>query len=268
MTRKTFLIALLAIRLMYAGESSAQSKPGKTTAEKTLRVMTYNIHHANPPSKPGFIDLDAIARVLVDSKADVIGLQEVENDARRSGIVNQAKLLGKKMGFHYHFFKAIDYDGGGYGIAILSRYALDNPRLVRLPQQVKAEPRVLGYATITAGNHRFIFANTHLDALRDHDNRVVQIQRILEEFEKESLPVILVGDLNAVAGSKVINLLDSRFNRTCTKNCGLTSPQINPRRTIDFIATKNVSWTLLEHTVIKEKYASDHRPVVASFNLQ
>src|SRR5690606_25978942 len=110
----------------------AQNKPKKTSTETSLRIMTYNIHHANPPSRPGFIDLDAIARVLIDSKADVIGLQEVENGARRSGTVNQAKLLAVECGFQYHCYKAIDYDGGGHIIAVLRRDYLLFPRLLML----------------------------------------------------------------------------------------------------------------------------------------
>ncbi len=261
-------IMLLSATLMFSGAGYGPHKPLQQTPDKMLRVMTYNIHHANPPSRPGFIDLDAIARVIVDSKADIVGLQEVENGARRSGIVNQTKLLAEKTGLHYyHFFKAIDYDGGDYGIAILSRYKLNDPELIRLPQNIKAEKRILAYAVIKVGKQSFIFANTHLDALQVHDNRIIQMQRIIEEFERMSLPVILVGDLNAVSGSEVINLLDAQFSRTCTKNCGRTVPQVMPWRTIDFIATKNLSWTLLKHNVIKETYASDHRPVIATFKL-
>jgi len=265
MTRSTFFLIALFLQLNFLSEGYAQTKTADKNV-KVLRIMSYNIHHANPPSRPDLIDLDAIARVITESKADVVALQEVETGVNRSGRANEAKTLAEKTGLHYHFFKAIDYDGGDYGIAILSRYKLQEVKLVPLPQQILAEKRVLGYATLKIGKQKIIFANTHLDATKTHENRIVQMQGILKEFENMALPVILCGDLNSVVGSEVINLLDAQFKRTCIENCPGTSPQINPRRTIDFIATKNIKWPLLEYQVIAETYASDHRPVIAIFN--
>jgi endonuclease/exonuclease/phosphatase family metal-dependent hydrolase len=266
MTRTTFFLIALFLQLNFLPEGYAQNKPTDKNAGQVLRIMSYNIHHANPPSKPNLIDLDAIARVIIDSKADIVALQEVETGVKRSGGVNEAKTLAEKTGFNYHFFKAIDYDGGDYGIAILSRYKLKDVKLVPLPQQITAEKRILGYVTIKVGRQKFIFANTHLDATKTHENRIVQMQRILTEFENTALPVILCGDLNSVAGSEVINSLDKQFKRTCTDNCPPTSPQINPRNTIDYIATKNIKWPLLEYKVVEETYASDHRPVTVTFS--
>lgn len=267
MTRTTFFLIALFLQLNFQPEGYAQTKPANKAIGKTLRIMSYNIHHANPPSKPDLIDLDAIARVITDSKADIIALQEVETGVNRSGKADEAKILAEKTGLHYHFFKAIDYDGGDYGIAILSRHKLKSAKLVPLPQQILAEKRILGYVTLKIDRQKIIFANTHLDASKTPENRIVQMQAILKEFESTNLPVILSGDLNSVAGSEVINLLDAQFKRTCIENCPGTSPQINPRRTIDFIATKNIKWPLLEYQVIAETYASDHRPVIATFNL-
>ena len=51
----------------------------------TLSILTYNIHHANPPSKPGLIDVDAIAAVIVKLRPDVVALQEVDVYTNRSG---------------------------------------------------------------------------------------------------------------------------------------------------------------------------------------
>ncbi|MGX5691042.1 endonuclease/exonuclease/phosphatase family protein [Arcticibacter tournemirensis] len=264
--RSIFFTLCIIAQMAFMNGTSAQSKVADGGSPDVLRVMSYNIHHANPPSKPGLIDLDAIARVIRDSKADLVALQEVETGTKRSGGVDEAKLLAQKTGLHYKFFRAIDYDGGEYGIAILSRFKLRNVRLVPLPQKVEAEDRILAYVTVRVGKQKLILANTHLDATRDHGNRIVQMQRILKEFENVSLPVILCGDLNSVSGSEVINMLDAQFKRTCVDNCPGTSPQINPRRTIDYIAAKNIKWPLLEYVVVDETYASDHRPITATFS--
>jgi endonuclease/exonuclease/phosphatase family metal-dependent hydrolase len=96
--------------------------PPPITAQRKarLKVLCYNIHHALPPSKKDSIDLDAIARVIIRSKPDLVALQEVDVHTRRSGPFNQAEELGRKTGLTPYFIKAIDYDGGEYGVAILS----------------------------------------------------------------------------------------------------------------------------------------------------
>ena len=264
MFRTIFFIALF-LQLSFQKDMFGQNV---SSPQKTLRIMSYNTHHANPPSKPDFIDIDAIARVINEAKADIVALQEIDKHTKRSGNIDEAKLIAEKTGMHYHFFKAIDYDGGDYGIAILSRHPLKKVKLLPLPQQIKTESRVLGYATVKIGRQKIIFANTHLDALRTNENRNVQMQFILKQFENAGLPVILCGDLNSVAGSEAINMLDKQFKRTCIDNCPGTVPQTKPRRTIDFIATQGLNWPLSEYKVIAETYASDHRPIMAIFNLE
>ena len=91
---------------------------------------------------------------------------------------------------------------------------------------------------------------------------------ILDHFKDVDSPVILVGDLNSAADSEAIQQLDTQFKRTCIENCPGTVPQVNPRRTIDYIATKNVTWSLLNYQVVPETYASDHRPISATFKLR
>lgn len=245
------------------------SKVGMSKNDALLKVLSYNIHHANPPSKKNVIDIDAIARVIVESKADIVALQEVDQFTKRSGNASQIQLIAEKAGLkYYHFFKAINYDGGDYGIAILSKYPFEQPTSIPLPQKNTAEERVLAFVKISINKTPFIFANAHLDATGNPANREVQMQEILKTFEKETLPVILCGDLNSVAGTAAINLLDTQFKRTCLANCEGTIPETNPNRTIDYIAVKNWGWPLVKHQVIAESYASDHRPLMATFNLK
>ncbi len=94
------------------------------------------------------------------------------------------------------------------------------------------------------------------------------MEYILKYFEDFKLPIILCGDLNSVAGSEAINLLDKQFKRTCVNNCSGTIPQDLPKKTIDYIAIKNANWPVLHHDVIAETYASDHRPIIATFKIE
>lgn len=245
--------------------------PNNTLA--SIRVMSYNIHHANPPSRADFIDVDAIARVITNAKPDLVAIQEVDVHTRRSGSsLNEAEELGVKTGMQVYFAKAIDHDGGDYGVAVLSRFPLSAGTTYPLPviEGTKGEPRVLATVQIQLpGDQKIIFACTHLDAQRADSNRIVQIKEVVKILRKETYPVILAGDLNAVAGGEVINTLDQYFTRTCKKNCGFTIPVDKPTKTIDFIAySANDLFKIRSHKVIDEKYASDHLPVVAELELK
>jgi len=240
--------------------------------EGTIRVLTYNIHHANPPSKAkeGLIDIDAIAKVIERQSADLVALQEVDVKTKRSGNINEAAVLAGKLKMNFYFFKAINHDGGDYGVAIFSRYPLSDPQTYKLPnnKDPKAEPRVIGIATATLTSGRKIrFASTHLDAQREEENRIMQIHEINRLTKGETLPIIIAGDLNAGPGSEPLKIFDQQSSRTCS-DCGFTIPVINPKHTIDHIAfKKDNNFSVISHQVIKETYASDHLPVLAVLKL-
>lgn len=262
-------IILILVTVILCSCSVKKNASNKTLTPLLVKVMTYNIHHANPPSKPGLIDLDAVAAVINVEKPDLVGLQEVDQFTRRSGNIDQAKLLAQKTGLHYQFFKAIDYDGGAYGIAILSKFPILSSSKVDLPQVMKGEERVMANIMVSLPNkNKVIFANTHLDAQRPDSNRVVQMKSILKELDGRSEATLLVGDLNCEAGKEPITLLDKNFTRSCLLNCAATIPEIKPVKTIDYIALKNAKWEVKEHKVIPETYASDHRPVIVVYQVK
>lgn len=265
---------LFAILFSQCAKRQAPSSSVNATDTSGLRVLTYNIHHANPPSKPDFIDIDAIAAVINQQKPDIVALQEIDARTTRSGKdLHESEQLAAKTGMSSYFAKGIDYGGGEYGIAILSKYPMANMKRYPLPtiESTKGEPRVLATAEITLpGNKKILFACTHLDAQAKDTNRVVQITRILEILKAQTLPVILAGDLNANPASATISILDSYFTRSCiTSDCPFTIPVINPRKTIDFIAYAPANrFGVKLHRVIDEKYASDHLPVFAVFSIK
>lgn len=98
-----------------------------------LRSISYNIHHASPPSGPATIDLHSITGRLNRYPADLIALQEADVNTVRCGKVDEAALIAKGLGMYVHFAKAIDCDGGSYGGALLSGYPLPDAQMIRLP---------------------------------------------------------------------------------------------------------------------------------------
>lgn len=255
------LIYGLSLMALMGGCARSVSPTGKNT----LRVMTYNIHHANPPSEAEKIDMEAIARVIARQKPDLVALQEVDIHTERSGKkLDQARELARLTGMKSFFMKALDYQGGEYGIAVLSKYPIVDSAGYLLPRDpaLGGEDRAVASITVQLpGKQKVIFASTHLDL--KEGNRLSQAKALIGHFENSSLPVILGGDFNALAGSPVISLFDQTFTRTCLTNCAPTIPVKNPNRTIDFIMYKpQAALNVLSTRVIDEQYASDHLPVL------
>lgn len=257
--KRNYLVILsliLGVNLL-TGSSFAQ--------KKSLKVLTYNIHHANPPSKPDFIDVDAIAQVIKDSGADLVALQEVDVNNRRSGeSLDQAAELGRLTGMAHHFVKGIDYEGGAYGIAVLSKFPIKATDSLRLPMKagIQGEPRVLAVITVEPEPGKpLLFACTHLDL--KPETRLLQAEAICGYFEDRKMPVVLCGDFNAIPGSDEMNYFDRFFTRSeIAGSAAFTIPIDQPRREIDFVMYRPADvFEVLQHRVIQEKYASDHLPV-------
>ena len=264
-----FLLCIFALSGCTSGnEPRSQQALSATTLSiaNHIKVLSYNIHHANPPSKPDTIDLEAVARVILQASPDVVALQEIDVHTGRSGPYNQAKELARRTGMHAFFAKTIDYDGGSYGIAILSRYPLQNTQQHALPSNpdTGGEPRVLATADIQLPSQPIItIACTHLDAQKNPENRLMQIQKINALVQEIKHPLIIAGDFNAVADSEVIRLVDENFTRSCDP-CEPTIPADHPTKAIDFIAYRpKDSFKVQKHQVLQEPYASDHAPVEA-----
>jgi endonuclease/exonuclease/phosphatase family metal-dependent hydrolase len=263
---KKLIFAFILLSTTSCGLFKEKTKISDQSAARELKVMSYNIHIGNPPSKPGLIDMESIVKAIKAENPDLVALQEVDVNTVRSGKVNQAETIARSLGMNFFFAKAIDHDGGDYGVTILSKFPISETKIHRLTtlKGTDGEPRVLATAKIHLKNGKFIrFGATHLDHLNKSVNREVQMEEINQVALKETLPFIIAGDLNAVEESSVIKKFDEVFTRTC-QSCNPTFPVVRPNRTIDFIAFRTGNkFNILEHKVVQEHYASDHLPVIA-----
>lgn len=256
--------------------STCSPKPASTSdvdesgeLNAPIRVMSYNIHHCNPPAREGVIDIKAITEVIKSADPDLVALQEVDVNTERSGPFNQAREIARALDMHYYFGKAIDYQGGGYGVAILSKYPFKDTAVHRLPasENSNVEARIVASALVQLPNNTTIrFGSTHLDSKRDSANRQSQVDEVVRIAAAEEHPFVLAGDFNAIPTSQVMQTARTQFQQTCDK-CPFTSSAQKPTRTIDYIVFRDPSNTLRSknHSVINENKASDHLPVVAEF---
>ncbi len=235
----------------------------------SIRVMTFNIHHANPPGQGNKIDLQSIANLIKKHQPDLVALQEVDVNTNRSQQLNQPKILADKLNMQVRFGKTIDYDGGAYGLAVLSKLPIQKQHILKLPQEdTNAEPRILQSIFVSLPNGISLrLGNTHLNAQKENTSRLLQVQQIINAAKISDLPFILLGDLNATPNSTEITMLNSIFTPTC-QSCTSTYPADKPQKIIDYTNyySKKVDVKVVSHKVIPSQI-SDHRPVLVEFTI-
>lgn len=252
------VLGLAAAVALLGGESTARP------AGKTLRVLSYNIHHAE--GTDGKLDLARIAGAIKAAEPDLVAVQEVDRNTTRTDKVDQAAELAKLTGLHGQFARAIDLQGGEYGQAILSRWPLKSVKTHVLPGKKGQETRIAVEVKVEPGDGRppLTFVGTHFQ----HDDpatREQQAAKVNELFGSADGPVILAGDLNATPDSKPMKLIAEKWSFATAPDKGLlTIPAGMPRRQIDFVLYRPAGrFRVVEAKVIAEPVASDHRPVLA-----
>jgi endonuclease/exonuclease/phosphatase family metal-dependent hydrolase len=268
----TTLVTLIicSLFIFFAVNVSAKNNPDSLSVNNKgneLKVMTYNIHHGNPPAKDGVIDLQAIADVINSQSPDLVALQELDVLTSRSGNVDEVKKLAELTGMYGFFSKSIDFGGGGYGVAILSKFKINKEERFSLPfkEGLDAEIRSLAVINVTLANGKKLdFASTHLDLKDEH--RVLQVAEINKILGSRKGSLILAGDFNLTASNPAMKILEKYFKRSCEKSCAPTIPDVNPTEEIDFIMLKNGSPLKVQsHQVLNNIHASDHLPLVVSY---
>lgn len=257
-------------------ENKPPVNSGTVTKDRNIKVMTYNIHHANPPAKSETtIDLSAIAAVINAEKPDFVALQEVDKNTRRSGInSNQAQELGARTGMSVFFSKSIDYDGGEYGNAVLSKFPIVDKMRYELPlaQGTTGEMRSVAVISVKAegDNPKIYFGSTHLE-VSNAATKLAQIEELKRINSGFQAPFILGGDFNALPTDPAITALQQSFTAGCLSSCPFTFPATSPTRTIDYIFLNQkaaAAFTVINYRTANEAVASDHRAVVAELKLK
>lgn len=271
MTRFLVVLAVLAAHGCRAWTISA--------ASGELRVMVYNIHAGKDAR--GVDNLARVAELITSTRADVVMLQEVDVNTQRSGSVDQPSVLKGLTGLHAAFGKTLDYQGGQYGIAILSRWPMTLQALVHLPiepPQARAggsyEPRGALRVVIWSPHGRLIAINTHLDASRDDHYRRQEVRTVLALADSalaspNEAYVIMGGDFNATPESPVQESMRRSPMRDvwplCGRGEGLTYPADSAVKRIDYLYIERRVGCDEARVLVAD--ASDHRPLFAILKL-
>lgn len=220
-----------------------------------LQIMSYNVRHC--AGMDLMIDYDRTAAVIAQQQPDVVALQELDSMTGRSGNRDQLGELASRTGYHPVFGAAIEFNGGLYGVGILSREMPVSTKRIPLPGE---EPRVL----LVAELEDYVIACTHLDL--DEAQRLASVALIEEEAQRWEKPFILAGDWNDDPDSELLKAMTQYF--TVLSGDEATYPADEPTECIDYVGVFNSRAEAIESHVIDEPEASDHRPLVVFLRLR
>lgn len=227
---------------------------------KSLKLMSYNIR--NGIGLDDSVNYQRISAVIVEEAPQVVALQEVDSVTGRSKGVDVLALLGQETQLHPTYAAAIPFDGGKYGIGILSKEKPLSVRQLALPG--REEARVL----LLAEFDDYLFASTHLSLTTE--DRMASLSLIREVSAVANKPFFIAGDWNAEPQSPFIEDLTRDFV-LLTDTADYTYPADMPNRCIDYIAgyaAKVCSFSKDTSYVSEEPLASDHRPVVSVIHIK
>ena len=253
----------------------------------TIRIVNWNIERG--------MRLPDVTDFLASQKADLLILQEVDLNARRTRFLNVAEEIARKLQMNYAFGPEFQELAQGrptspayHGQATLSRWSLRNPRVIRfrrqsdfwrprwyLPRlslfQERLGGRIALVTEVQTPRARLAVYNLHLESRGDEDLRLTQLEEAIKDAARtREMPVLLAGDLNFdvthAAPSRALNHVGFR-NALGLPSPHTTTPRglFRRRRTIDWAYVAGPVEPILGrvHDTVN---ASDHYPI--SFTLK
>lgn len=267
LTRRACMVvaaAALAVAVCSGQQPAARPLP------PAFRAMTYNIHHGE--GTDGRLDLERIAALIRDEGADLVALQEVDRGVERTGRRDLPAELAGLTGMTCLFRNNYAFQGGEYGNAILTRFAVKRWTNTLLRMLRSGEQRGVLQAVVDAGGRELLFLSTHIDYRPDDAERlanVAQFREVLAEYGM--MPALFGGDFNDTPGSRTYAAMDAAFDDVWVRagqGVGFTIPSREPNKRIDFLWLRHGAPLRPVRAWVPPSPGSDHLPVVAEFAWQ
>jgi endonuclease/exonuclease/phosphatase family metal-dependent hydrolase len=252
-----------------------------------VRVITWNIDRGSR--------LQRIIEFLASQKADVLLLQEVDLNARRTQRRNIAEEIARKLQMNYVFGREFQElvqgsrsDPAYQGQSTLARWPIGSARVLRFerqssfwqprwfvpstrPFQERLGGRIALLAEISVGGRQLASYNLHLESRGSPAIRIAQLNETLEDAAgyPPELPRMVAGDLNfdAIRVLSETSLEGLGFRSVV----GVPSPHTTTPRGL-FRHRKRIDWAyvsgpveIFSGRVHTDVDGSDHYPI--SFTL-
>lgn len=216
----SLLIGVLTI----GGAYLRQARPAPPPAgAHTLRVLTYNIQQGYSPD--GHRNYDGQLDLIQKLDPDLIGLQESDTNRVSGGNADVVRYIADRLGMYaYYGPKTVT---GTFGIALLSKYPLQNPRTFFMYSTGEQTAGI--EAQITADGKTFNVLVTHLG----NDGPIIQQEAVRQTLaSKEN--IILMGDFNFRPDSDQYRLTTQTLVDSWAMQ-GSADPGFDPQERIDHI---------------------------------
>ncbi len=236
-----------------------------------MRLLTYNIHKGIGGRDRRY-DLRRVIDVIEEENPDLICLQEVDHNVRRSRYHDQAQLLAR----HFNAVgllkqTTVRLKTGGYGNLILSRWPFHSVHQISLRMPSK-KPRGAQLVSVETPEGRMLLVHWHLGLAEKE--RHWQVNHLLAHHlfrEAEGLPTIVAGDCNdwrnTLAGGPFVQ---HGFAQVTTPVSRFRSfPAYLPMGSLDKAFTRGDVFVRAARIIRTQlaKRASDHLPLVVDFHL-
>ncbi len=223
-------------------------------------IMSYNVR--NGAGLDDKVDYARTCDVVNREAPDVVAIQELDFKTKRSKGADVLGEFAKLTNMIPSFGPAIEFQGGQYGIGILSKEKPIDVNYYPLPGS--EEERCL----LVVEFEKFVFCCTHW-SLTEKD-RTTSAEIVTKKMKEQKKPVVICGDFNAGIKEESIKTLKKDWT-TLNDDAANTFPADKPTVHIDYVfaadptgAISAEDWknAVKETRVVEEKVASDHRPVV------
>ncbi|HEY7498596.1 MAG TPA: endonuclease/exonuclease/phosphatase family protein [Vicinamibacterales bacterium] len=242
-----------------------------------LKIVTWNIERG--------LAYGSILAVLRQLDADVLLLQEVDRDCRRTDYRHVARDLAHALDMNWVAAGEFQEIGEGRrgvpaitGQATLSKFPIQRPAVLRFKAQDRwrwsinpAQPRRGGRMALASETGGVIVYNTHIESGGREKLKRRQIGEILAHQSSTiapGAPVIIGGDFNngQLHHSPMLSSLNAAdFSDALGEHNDRGATSQGGTHPIDWIFVRNL--LPLRGRVVDERSASDHAPVLAEFNL-
>ncbi|KQL48991.1 metal-dependent hydrolase [Brevibacillus choshinensis] len=218
-----------------------------------LRAVSYNIHSGRDLFWRK--RLEQMVQTLKELEPDVIGLQEVHQNAKYG---YQATYIAEQLNYQLVFAPSIPMAGGFYGNAFLTRHPLKETKVIQLP--ARREKRTLISASISWSEHDISIWNTHCSLNQTSRSSQLQLLKQLTD-QQPDIPRLILGDFN----SSTISF--SPYYSDCAAVHGKENLPTIPafRRRLDYIFASR-HWNVCRYDLYPIPW-SDHLPVIVELRL-
>jgi endonuclease/exonuclease/phosphatase family metal-dependent hydrolase len=232
--------------------------PAQSHHPDVLRIVDWNIKAARDSS------LDAISARVGSFEPDLVVLQEVDMNTRRSGMTDQPAVLSDALGLDYAFAPTIPWQGGKYGIAMLSRVPFMALERIPLSNADAEEPRTALEASLCVDNACVHVIDHHADVPLPAAKQ--STQEVLDHLADQlGHGVALFGDLNQVPSDLGPRACVAAGFVDLGELHGAAPTQDGQR--IDYAFVDATVAPCVQNLTVYDTSESDHEPLVVDFDL-